>query len=452
MVRAMDRRAVMKLSAKCRSGREQLRVVAQRPSGRGGETLHAFSDDERVAAEGDGDVVVPAREASSFEVVEPELALQIFIDTLSAPSLHDEPDELSLGDVLGQGREEVVGRLLLTVAPLDEKPLGVALRIDAGRRDSPKREAGGEILLGRLPPSAAAEATPGFDSQREVAYADRVSSAARVRIEDPHDRLGVDADSVVEGQIAQPFPEVTRGAVGRVSQDDSTRQAVLDGATDHGEPELRLGLELYRIGDARLFPSRRTLGPALRQVELEIDWHVLGARGDAEADANLAVGDLAGRARVLALHADRMNALLEEAGVVEDPGFDGLTFRHGSERVLRRNPTHLQVAPPRAADKVQEPLMGSVHLLRAATHEGGHGLDALALGAAEQAHRVDRERSAALGTSEHLADPGEVALDATNTSGVHEDHGPCSDHAETGPATSRPTVSVSDRNDPGFRS
>jgi hypothetical protein len=82
MVRAMKRRAVMKLSAKCRSGRERLRVVAQRPSGRGGKTPHAFSDDERVAAEGDGDVVVPAGEASSFEVVEPDLALQVFVDTL----------------------------------------------------------------------------------------------------------------------------------------------------------------------------------------------------------------------------------------------------------------------------------------------------------------------------------------------------------------------------------
>ncbi len=64
----------MKLSAKCLSGLELVRVVFHRPSGRGGETPHAFSDDERVAAEGNGDVVVPAGEAPAFEVVEPELS------------------------------------------------------------------------------------------------------------------------------------------------------------------------------------------------------------------------------------------------------------------------------------------------------------------------------------------------------------------------------------------
>ncbi len=86
--------------------------------------------------------MVPAGEASSFELVEAQLALQVLVDTLGAPSLHDKPDELAPGDVLGQGRDEVVGRLLLAVAPLDEEPLGVALRIDTGRCHPPEREAG----------------------------------------------------------------------------------------------------------------------------------------------------------------------------------------------------------------------------------------------------------------------------------------------------------------------
>jgi len=60
MTRATASRAVIKESGKCRSGRERLRVAASWPSIRGGKTPHAFSDDEREAAEHDGDVVMPA--------------------------------------------------------------------------------------------------------------------------------------------------------------------------------------------------------------------------------------------------------------------------------------------------------------------------------------------------------------------------------------------------------
>src|SRR6266496_3982795 len=197
-LRAIESRTVMKLSEKCLSGRERLRVVFHRPSGRGGEMPHAFSDDERVAAEGDGDVVVPAREASAFEVVEPELSLQILVDALGAPSLHDESDELPLGDVRGQCREKVVGRFALAVAPLDEEPLDVALRVRASRCDSPEREARGEVLLGPLAPGAAAEATACFNLQREVPNAHRVASATRLRVEEPDGSLGDHADGVVE--------------------------------------------------------------------------------------------------------------------------------------------------------------------------------------------------------------------------------------------------------------
>ena len=100
MTRAIASLAVMKLSVKWRSGRERERVVGQRPSGRGGKTPHAFSDDERVAAESDRDMVVPAVEAPPFEVVEPQLALEIFVDALRAPALHHDTNEPFLRDAL----------------------------------------------------------------------------------------------------------------------------------------------------------------------------------------------------------------------------------------------------------------------------------------------------------------------------------------------------------------
>jgi hypothetical protein len=72
---------------------------------------------------------------------------------------------------------------------------------------------------------------------------------------------------------------------------------------------------------------------------------VLGTGGDAEADANLAVGDFSRRAGVLSLHSHRMLALFEEAGVVDNPGFHGLALRHGGEGVPGGLPAYIPVAP-----------------------------------------------------------------------------------------------------------
>ena len=53
----------------------------------------AFSDDERVAAQDDGDVMMPSGEASALEVVEAEFAFEVFVDAFGSPALHDDSDE-----------------------------------------------------------------------------------------------------------------------------------------------------------------------------------------------------------------------------------------------------------------------------------------------------------------------------------------------------------------------
>jgi hypothetical protein len=84
----------MNESWKWRSGRELERQQSFcGPSGRGGKTLRTFSDDERVAAEHDGDVVVPVGESSTFVVVEAELALEILVGALDAPAFLDRSEE-----------------------------------------------------------------------------------------------------------------------------------------------------------------------------------------------------------------------------------------------------------------------------------------------------------------------------------------------------------------------
>ena len=99
-----------------------------------------------------------------------------------------------------------------------------------------------------------------------------------------------------------------------------------------------------------------------------------------------------------------MAALLEKSGVIDDPGFHGLALDHRIDGVVRGHPAHGLVVPRSGTDEVEEPLMGCVHLLRIATHQGGYGLDALALRAAKRTHGVDRERGATLGVAEYLAD------------------------------------------------
>src|SRR5271156_5990157 len=119
---------VGKEAAKGRSGREDDLSTRTFPSLRGGEVPQTLSDDEGVAAEDDRDVMMPASEAPSFEVVEPQLALHLFVSGLRTPALFDDAHELLLAHRSRQRRQRVLGRLLLAVGPFDEQPERLARR------------------------------------------------------------------------------------------------------------------------------------------------------------------------------------------------------------------------------------------------------------------------------------------------------------------------------------
>ena len=53
------------------------RIVLHLASGRGGEVPRAFGDDERVAAQDDGDMVVPTGKRAALDVVEAELCPEL---------------------------------------------------------------------------------------------------------------------------------------------------------------------------------------------------------------------------------------------------------------------------------------------------------------------------------------------------------------------------------------
>ena len=71
MAKTKRREGVREVALRPRRGADGI----DRPVGRGGKSPDPLGDDERVATEHGRDVMVPADEASTFVVVETEIAL-----------------------------------------------------------------------------------------------------------------------------------------------------------------------------------------------------------------------------------------------------------------------------------------------------------------------------------------------------------------------------------------
>src|ERR1700722_7390750 len=88
-----------------------------------------LAEDERVAAENDGDMMIPAAEGTSFVVIQPEFALEVLVHALGAPAFFRDPYELLSARRLAHPRERVVRRGLLPVGPLDQEPVKAAVGV-----------------------------------------------------------------------------------------------------------------------------------------------------------------------------------------------------------------------------------------------------------------------------------------------------------------------------------
>ena len=86
-----------------------------------------FGDDEREAAEHDGNVMIPAGPATSLIVVEAEFAFQVFVRTLCSITLFEPSDEPASTDAIGQVGQVELARRGLPVEPLDDEPERVAI-------------------------------------------------------------------------------------------------------------------------------------------------------------------------------------------------------------------------------------------------------------------------------------------------------------------------------------
>src|SRR6266498_3949318 len=400
--RAIARRAVMKESGKCRSGRARDRSGLSRPLRRGGEMPHAFADDERVAAENDGDVVIPAREAAALEVVETKLAFEIFVRPFNAPSLLDDANELPSRGVFGHRSQHIVRRVAFTFGPLDEQPLRCA-PLPVGVLDPHPHpcELGAQRLSSPFTPGHLSKRL-GRQTVREFGQRLRLSFTAILK-DSTYDRRRLDVERVVETCAVNTITKLSHVAVRGITEQDSDGKPRLHGGFNHVERDTPLGPKDDFVRDPRPLPKNRVAGPRFRQIQLHIDGQLLCCRAHRQADADLTVGRLAGRSRVLTLHSDRMLSLLEKTRVVHDPCTNLFAPLHRAERVPGRQTTHRLVLPIRTRKKRQHLVVHLICRLRVRAGTSGDRLSALAFAFAQDPERVDRKRRSTTPVPENLA-------------------------------------------------
>src|ERR1700679_951963 len=152
-------------------------------------------------------MVMPAGEAASLKVVEPQLALEFLVRLLGAVALLEEADDLLLRYPLGQRGQKEVRWLLLPVRPLDEQPLGAGGEpLLDGDLDPAQREPGEELAVRSFSPGAPAKPLlPQL--QCDLLGSARLASAMLATVQHPHRVARVDGHAVVEAQQVDRLPE-----------------------------------------------------------------------------------------------------------------------------------------------------------------------------------------------------------------------------------------------------
>src|SRR5260370_11343702 len=119
---------------------------------RGGNRL-PFGDQESVSRDAQRGVVVEASPTSPFEVSKPELLFQLLIIALDAPAQLGQIDQAFEGDVCGQRREPIFGRLLLAFGPFDQQPFLATQLATTGGAHTDARQARGQSTRSALAPA-----------------------------------------------------------------------------------------------------------------------------------------------------------------------------------------------------------------------------------------------------------------------------------------------------------
>ena len=208
------------------------------------------------------------------------------------------------------------------------------------------------------------------------------------------------ADRVGQAQGRDAGAERAVGTVGRIGQHDAARDAGRERGLDLGERDLGFGLELHRVGNMNLAPSRRVVGPFLGQIQTIGDRQARRMIGDRERHRDLAIVRLAQPPAILPRHAHRMRALLDEARVVDDPSLDATLGLDRRRDELAHFGQHVLVRPCRLTDEMQERLM--FRRRARGGHRRSHRLHALPLERQQQSRAIVLQRSSPVYVIENL--------------------------------------------------
>ena len=386
-------------------------------------------DEKRVGEQRERDMMMPSAPGASFEVVETELVLQLLVGVFDPPAILDHPDEVLLRRRLGEIGEEKLRWGGCPDRPLGDQPAG-GQRLGAcaramGMSHPPDGKATRHRPLAALPPGHLAkrllprESPFGhalrFDrSLDELAGpdggpTDRSFEADLSEILPGIDHLqrAVDPKAPLHPERIELATERRDRSVSAVGEHRSV-QAAGACATDHLKGDLPLRTIASFSGYSTLFPAYSIVGPRLRQIEIGIDAEHAPTDLILERDGDLAVADLAEGPAVLAGHAHRVLALLDEAGVIDDQRA-GMAKRP-ADPLTHRFPDDL-VLPVALVDELLERL--DVVLLRLidGAQPLGHRLDALPLTVEQKAAKVRLTPELPLAAADARRDVGHVRLE-----------------------------------------
>ncbi len=326
-----------------------------------------FQDKEGKGHHRQSHMAVPAIPGAPFEMVQSQLVFELLVILFHVPADFGLVDQFLQVDVPWQVGKPIFYGLGVRPRPFDEKPNDrlrcLAIKVTDGGVDAdgckaPMQRPFRVFTPAHLLPGGSWQ-VPGYFrnlagfGQRPVPVGWTAHSPVGRRLGrhrlGPHGQVSGDTQDILASPLLQPSPELGRDPVSGIRYYHRLGQPPGLGQIQHPQPYLPLGLKRYVGRDARLLPPRLVLGPALRQIELEVDGETAVSSGVVQRNRHLAVADLTQGAGILSGHADGMCPLFGKAGVVHDPGPPAGCLPH---HFLGQGPTHGQPVPGTLVDEL----------------------------------------------------------------------------------------------------